>query len=144
MAKKKKIIKVTFNTPEERKAQLHKTFNELNKSLGMNVINFGKDVKDYKRISFGIPEIDELFGGGIVRGLFTTIWGQPEAGKTTLAYYLTAQAQMEGLNVLFIALEPFDKERATSIGVDVDTLPIASFPQAEQALDAIIDLADKK
>ena len=144
MAKKKKIEKVTFNTPAERNAQLHKTMNEMNKRLGMNVIHFGKDVQDYKRISFGIPEIDEMFGGGVVRGLFTCLWGQEGSGKTTLAYYLTAQAQMEGLNVLFIALEPFDKDRATSIGVDVDNLAIASFPQAEQALDAIIDLAEKK
>jgi len=142
--KKKKIEKVTFKTPEERKAQLHKTMNEMNKNLGMNVIRFGKDVKDYQRIPFGIPEIDEMFGGGIVRGLFTTLWGQAGSGKTTLAYYLTAQAQMLGLNVLFIALEPFDKERATSLGVDLDKLYLANFPQAEQALDAIVDLSDKK
>ena len=50
MPKKKKIEKVTFKTPEERKAQLHKTMGDMNKRLGMNVINFGNDVKDYKRI----------------------------------------------------------------------------------------------
>lgn len=66
------------------------------------------------------------------------------SGKSTLAHMLTAQAQKEGKIVYYIALEPYDKDRAKHFGVDLDSLVIGQFPQAEQSLDTIIDFARKK
>lgn len=144
MAKKRKIEKIEYKNEDERREYLKKTMQEINKRYGNTVLHYGTDVKEYEKVPFGIPELDNILDGGIVKGLFTTLWGGSGVGKTTLAYYLTVQAQKLGKIVYYIALEPFDKERAKQFGVDVDKLILGQFPIAEQSLDSIIEFAEKK
>ncbi len=143
MAKKKKEI-TTWKTEKERQQILNQTLREINKKFGMDGIHYAKDEKEIVKLPFGIPKLDEILGGGIVYGGFTTLWGTAGSGKTSLAYYLTAQAQKQNKIVYYIALEPFDKERAQLFGVDLEKLIIGQFPKAEEALNTIIELSRKK
>lgn len=149
MAKTKLIVKPTFKTPEEKQAYIELQMKEMNKKYGMDVIHVGDEEKSIEKIPTGIKELDELLGGGIARGRFTVFWGSSKSGKSTSAYYLTANAQKLGLKVYYIALEPFDKERAELFGVDLspeckNKILIGKFPIAEQSLDSITDFARKE
>jgi len=149
MAKTKLIIKPTFKTAEEKQEYLELQMKEMNKKYGMDVIHCGDEEKSIEKISTGIPELDDLLGGGIARGRFTVFWGSSKSGKSSSAYYLTATSQRAGLKVYYIALEPFDKERAELFGVDLspeckNKIIIGKFPIAEQSLDSITDFARKE
>jgi len=128
-------------TKEERLTLLKKSMQEINKSAKEDVIHFGKDEDDVEKLPTSIPEIDGLLGGGIAYGRVTTAWGSEGCGKTSLAYYLTASAQKQGKIVYYIALEPFDKERAKKFGVKLNDLVMGHFPKAEQSLDSIVKFA---
>lgn len=144
MADKKPIEKQEYKNKEERLAALRNSGRQLNKKLGIEGITVASDLVAWKRAAFGIPELDDMIGGGIPHGNFTTIWGGPGSGKTSCAYKLAATAQKEGKIVYWIALEPFDAVRAAQFGVNLDELMIGQFPQAEQALDTIIKYAQDK
>ena len=138
MARAKKIKIPKFKTQAEKLKYIKTVMGDINKQYGNNVLNFGSNVEKLERVPFGVPELDNLIGGGIVRGLFTTIWGQSGSGKTSLAYSLIAEAQKRDLICYYIALEPFDPKRAEMFGVDLSKLILGEFPQAEQALDSLI------
>jgi len=125
----------------ERLALLKKSMQEINKSAKDDVIHFGNSEEEVEKLTVNIPEIDELLGGGIPYGRVTTAWGTAGCGKTTLAYSLTASAQKQGKIVYYIALEPFDKERAKKFGVNLNDLVMGHFPKAEQSLDSIVKFA---
>lgn len=129
---------------KERQERLKAIIRDANKKAGIETINFGTEEKEWEKIGFGIPPIDDILGGGIGRGRFSVLWGGKGSSKTTLAYYLTANAQKKGLTVYYVALEPFDMERAKQFGVDVDKLVLGRFPKAEQCLDTIIQMAKEK
>jgi len=143
MAKKKKEI-TTWKTEKERQQILNQTLREINKKFGMDGIHYAKDEKEIAKLPFGIPKLDEILGGGIPYGQFTVLWGTEQSGKTTCAYNLITQAQKLNKIVYYIALEPFDKERAQLFGVDLEKLIIGQFPKAEQSLDSILDLTRRK
>lgn len=144
MADKKPVEKQVYNTKEERLAALRSKGRSLNKSLGIQGITVASDLVPWKRAAFGISELDSIIGGGIPHGNFTTLWGGPGCGKTSAAFKLAATAQKEGKIVYWIALEPFDAVRAAQFGVNLNELMIGQFPQAEQALDTIIDYSRDK
>jgi len=63
-----------------------------------------------RRIASGIPEVDDLLGGGIDRGTSTLIMGPAGAGKSLLATrYVTSAADRGESAAVFI----FDESRAT-------------------------------
>ena len=128
MPRKKKQEKVEFKTEAERLAYIRKTMQELNKNYGLDVLHFGEAEKEWTRVKFGVKELDTILGGGIPHGTFSTICGGAGVGKTSLAYYFTAQAQKEGKIVYYIALEPFDRDRAIKFGVDLNSLILGQFP----------------
>jgi RecA/RadA recombinase len=140
----KPIQKQEFKTKEERLAALRVKANATNKSLGLQGMTRASDLLPWKRASFGVKELDDFTGGGLIHGAFVTVWGGPGCGKTTLAYKTVAQAQKEGKICYWIALEPLDVIRAQQFGVNLDELQVGQFPQAEQCLDTIIDLARSK
>jgi RecA/RadA recombinase len=140
----KPVIKQEFTSKEERLSALKAKGNALNKSLGIKGIQFASDLAPKKRAGFDIPKLDEMTGGGLVHGAFVTVWGSPGSGKTTLAYKACAKAQREGKIVYWVALEPFDADRAVQFGVNLEELIIGQFPQAEQCLDTIIAYAREK
>ena len=133
----------TFSTKAERLALLKQTIKDINKKHPGSAIQIG-GLKAWDKLGSGIPQVDELLGGGIPYGTFTTIWGGKSAGKTTLALNMVREAQKQGKIVYYIALEPLDLERAQQLGVNTDELMVGSFPIAEHSLDSIIDVARQK
>jgi RecA/RadA recombinase len=140
----KPVQKQEFKTKEERLAALRAKGSALNTKLGIEGIKVASDMLPFRRASFGIPELDALTGGGIPHGSFTTLWGGPGSGKTSTAFKLAATAQKEGKIVYWIPLEPFDPQRAAMFDINLDEMMIGQFPQAEQALDTIIDYTRDK
>jgi len=43
-----------------------------------------------ERISTGIPEIDQIIGGGIPQGFLVAVTGEPGTGKTIFAIHFIA------------------------------------------------------
>ncbi len=73
----------------------------------------------YERISTGIPELDNLFGGGITEGSVTLIVGEPGIGKSTILMQLmdTFRSDRE---VLYVSGE----ESPAQIGMRAERLGV--------------------
>ncbi len=74
----------------------------------------------FQKLSFGIPEIDELLYGGIERGTVTIISGPSGCGKTTLGLQFIKEAAGRGeRSVLYSFEEPLEKiiERAQAVNI---------------------------
>ena len=140
----KPVQKQEFVNKAERLAALRSKVAGTNKTLGIKGVQLASSLAPKDRASFGVKELDDLTGGGLVHGAFMTVWGGPGSGKTTLAYKTAAQAQKDGKIVYWIALENFDAERAAQFGVNLDELMVGQFPQAEMCLDTIIGYARDK
>jgi RecA/RadA recombinase len=60
---------------------------------------------------------------GIPPGIME-VYGPRSVGKTPMLAAILAFAQKTGMEGCFVATEPFDKDRMTKIGVDLDNLPV--------------------
>jgi circadian clock protein KaiC len=77
-----------------------------------------------KRFSMGIPELDELLGGGIPEGDSLLIAGSSGSGKSLLATQFIAAGIREGQPGIVAVFEERPEEyaaRARSFGLDFDT-----------------------
>lgn len=130
----------------ERKKHLLETLKGLNKSLGSQTFGFADESPDKEVISFGVTSIDNFMGGGVPRGKFTCDFGAEDTGKSTRALHLVANAQKNGLICAYLDLErKFDKERAESMGVQLDELVLSQIlTSADDAMDAIRALSQEK
>jgi len=129
----------------EKQDKLKRVVNDLSKQFGKSVIRLAGQEAEKERLPFGLEQLDKLLGGGIPSGMFSILWGNKSSSKTTLTYLLIAQAQRKGKTCLFMDLEQsFDKEWARRMGVNVDTLLLGDFENAEQCLDTIIKLTGEK
>jgi len=95
-----------------------------------------------RAVSTGLPQLDRTIGGsafGIPVARMTLLTGPFSTGKTSLALFIVAQHQREGIECLWVDTEgTFDKDHATMCGVDVDKLLIAKqSSHAEKVLDTI-------
>lgn len=77
---------------------------------------------DQSRITTGIAEVDEVFGGGIVAGSVNLIAGQPGIGKSTLLLQL-AYAAAAKIPVLYVSGE----ESVHQIGLRAERLGTLRF-----------------
>ena len=69
------------------------------------------------------------------RGRVTEIFAEESQGKSTLAQWLVAQAQKQGLNAFWVDAEKtFDKADAKGSGVDIDKLMMLDFSFMEDLL----------
>ncbi len=68
---------------------------------------------DFERTqeSTGVPDLDNLFGGGLTRGSSTVFMGPAGTGKSTIAIQCAVAAAQRGHNALIFA---FDEARATA------------------------------
>ena len=57
------------------------------------------------RISSGIPELDRVLGGGIVKGSLTLVGGDPGIGKSTLLLQVCRNLANQGLSVVYVSGE---------------------------------------
>ena len=73
-------------------------------------------------VSSGVPELDDLLGGGLDRGTTTLIMGHAGTGKSTLALqYALSLARQDQRSMLFAFDETADivLERTTKLGMDL-------------------------
>jgi len=64
-----------------------------------------------ERLSTGIPELDKLISGGIPKGFFIALTGEPGTGKTITCIHFIAQGIKEGDKCIYVTTE----ESASSI-----------------------------
>jgi DNA repair protein RadA/Sms len=94
------------------------------------------------RGSSGIPELDRVLGGGLVKGTFLLIGGEPGIGKSTLTLQICNAMSAKGEKVLYVSGEESAhqlKLRAKRLGADAGT----SYVLAETELESILDTVDK-
>ncbi len=69
------------------------------KPLKLKEIDYSRE----DRVSLGLPEVDRLLGGGMVRGSLVLIGGEPGIGKSTLSLQIPLCAK--GLRTLYVTGE---------------------------------------
>ncbi|HET6924495.1 MAG TPA: AAA family ATPase, partial [Candidatus Saccharimonadales bacterium] len=95
---------------------------------------------DLPRLTSGIKEVDEVFGGGIVAGSVNLIAGQPGIGKSTLLLQL-AYAVAAHAPVLYISGEESAHQvglRAQRLGTLRPELKLATTTSADDAARTIV------
>src|SRR5712692_5682409 len=76
-----------------------------------------------RRLPSGLPLVDNLLDGGIVRGRVSEIIGDPSSGKTTLAASFAAFSTMRGEVAAWIdSADSFAPESMAAAGVDLTRL----------------------
>lgn len=130
----------------ERQKRLLETLKQFNKTQKSEILGFGNEAEEKEVIPLGIKLLDKFIGGGAKRGTFTVIYGGQSVGKSTLVLQAIANAQRDKKICCYIDLEhTFDKERAVSLGIDLDSLILAEkCENAEQALEIIRTLCKQK
>lgn len=130
----------------ERRKKLVETMKQFNKTNKNDILGFGTEAQEKEVIPIGIEPIDNFIGGGTKRGTFTVIYGGQSVGKSTLVLQAIANTQKEDKICCYIDLEhTFEKERAISLGVNLNELILAEKCEtAEQALEIIRKLCKEK
>lgn len=62
-------------------------------------------IQEFRRLETNYPEINRLFGNGIVEGSLALIGGDPGIGKSTLMLQLSASFTQQGKKVLYVCGE---------------------------------------
>lgn len=98
------------------------------------------------RLSFGLPGLDELLGGGVKTGSTTLILGEPGMGKTLLSFYYLQEALQRGESALFIGFHErrdqiLDKAAYFGIplaaGIESGRLQLRTFAPTEVEPDVV-------
>lgn len=79
----------------------------------------------------GLPEVDEVLGGGLVPGSVTLLSGEPGIGKSTLTLQIAASTAATGAGVILVAGE----EAPAQVAARADRL--GEVPTSLTVLDAI-------
>lgn len=70
-----------------------------------------------ERMSSGIPELDDMFGGGLFKDSCTFISGPSGTGKTMLALIFILEGVMKNENALYISFEESQEQLMTLISM---------------------------
>lgn len=77
-----------------------------------------------ERVPFGLPELDELLGGGLTTGTTTLLAGAPGVGKTTLGLFWSVANARPDAQTLFVTFSEQPEQlrlKASAFGIDLDT-----------------------
>jgi RecA/RadA recombinase len=101
------------------------------------------------RVPTGITAVDTALGGGLPKGMVTTIWGPFNCGKTWFCMEVAKKILKEGGQVLYIDLEgitPTFETIQRTIGINTDEIIILKATEyGDQIVDIVEDfLFDKK
>ena len=75
-----------------------------------------------ERVSLGVPQLDEMLGGGVYRGSTVLVTGTAGTGKTTLAASAVDAACARGESALFVSFEESPDQiirNMRSVGIDL-------------------------
>ena len=96
-------------------------------------------------LATGMPALDDLLDGGLLRGATHQIIGQPTSGATSLLYQAVASAQAQQLPVIYLDMGClFDPPNAAAAGVQIERLLLLSAPALKHALFLIRYLAQQQ
>lgn len=89
-------------------------------------------------IATGIPEIDELIGGGVYRGRITEVWGQEGVGKTNMVIRILANVSKDH-KVLFVDSEfALNKEHVRALGAEPKNISYVADSRLERVAELLI------
>lgn len=94
------------------------------------------------RLSTGMPELDFVFGGGIVPGSMTLLGGEPGIGKSTLLMQAAAALEAGGHPVLYASGEESADQlrlRADRLGQQSGNILVAGETRLERVIQATRD-----
>ena len=97
--------------------------------------------KDELRTLTQISEIDRVLGGGMVKGSYILLGGDPGIGKSTLIIQVASQLGLQKLNSLYISGEESPKQtliRAHRLGLDSAHVQVASENRMEVIQELVI------
>lgn len=100
-------------------------------------------VKNTARVDTGMGELNRVLGGGLVRGSYILLGGDPGIGKSTLLMQVAGKIAGQGNSVLYVSGEESVEQtalRAQRLGVRTHQVKVAS----ESRLTSIMDLAKKQ
>lgn len=95
---------------------------------------------DEERFSSGMPELNRVLGGGLVRGSLILLGGDPGIGKSTLLLQVSAAVAGEGRKILYVSGEESPGQirlranRLKLANAAIALLPSTSFTKIEEAI----------
>jgi len=130
---------------DEKQKSIDEAMKQINKEYGANTIikMDGTERFNIEAISTGCYSLDYVFGcGGIPKSRLIEIYGQPATGKSVLAMFIAAQAQKQGLKVVWVDAEcSFNTKFASDIGMDINKLIVCQPITGESALSIVDKMA---
>jgi len=125
---------------------LEKTIKLLNKKLGDETIIPAQSVVDYGRIPSGSLSLDIALGGGWSLNKWHEIIGEQSNGKTALVLKTIATNQQRDpdFTTVWVAAEDWVPSHAEMCGVDVSRVYVITTNILEDALDAVLEIAETK
>ena len=92
-------------------------------------------------VSTGVPEVDELLGGGFPTRRITQIYGQPGVGK---GYLMVMAMRDPKVKVLYVDAEfALNRDRAKKAGVDISKVSYLPNSQLEQVAEHVLENLEK-
>ncbi len=101
------------------------------------------DSSEKERYDTGLPELNRVLGGGLVKGSLTLISGDPGIGKSTLLLQCAGAIAVSYGKVLYISGEESEEQikmRADRLGIRTDRLYVVSETQVSLIEEHIIAL----
>ncbi len=104
----------------------------------LDLVDLGADTPEAPRLKSGIPELDRVCGGGLVRGSAILVGGDPGIGKSTLLLQLVALMARQDSRAIYVSGE----EAVAQVRLRARRLGLADAPvslAAETSLNNILD-----
>ena len=115
-----------------------KTAKRRGKGNTLDLVDLGADTPEAPRLKSGIPELDRVCGGGLVRGSAILVGGDPGIGKSTLLLQLVALMARADARAIYVSGE----EAVAQVRLRARRLGLADAPvslAAETSLNNILD-----
>lgn len=81
----------------------------------------GAELPEAERLTFGVPHLDAMLGGGLIPPTTTMVYGSVGSGKTILGFHFLAEGLRQGQPGLYIGFDespPLLLQKATAVGLD--------------------------
>jgi recombination protein RecA len=139
------------NSKGKQEAEVQKSATNVSKkqqAVALLQGKFGKEIVvggkvQVDRIPTGLIGFDRQLGGGWPVGRIGEFYGPEASGKTTAAQLVIEAHQKRNLQTYFIdAEQALDRSYSAKLGVNVDEMIVTQPDNAEQALDAMLLLAE--
>ena len=131
---------------ERRRGELDALAADLTRSFGKDTAVRGGLQKALKSVPTGSLALDfELGTGGWPLGYLYCVFGPRDIGKSSMiGLSAVRNAQAQGLNVAWIALEPFDESWARKNGCEPDDMLIGYPTTGEEAFGMLLKIVESR